>query len=185
MFKLIFVFGLLFISSFAFAQKDFMQIDSIPKEGILLNKGWKFHAGDNPDFAKPEFDDTHWESIDPNKDIDDLPQIKKAKIGWFRVHLNIDSSLKNTILSLQTHQALAAEFYQNGVFIGNMGWVSKNPKDVQGFFSFDYYKPVIHLYTGEKAKQLLTVRFAYQDVFIYQKSKVHKKLRLRYKAEQN
>ncbi|MCA0233078.1 MAG: sensor histidine kinase [Bacteroidetes bacterium] len=160
------------------AQNEVFRIDSIPSEGILLDKGWKWHAGDNPDFAKPDFDDSKWERIDPNKDIDELPQIKKAKIGWFRIHLNIDTSLKNTILSLQTHQALATEFYQNGGFIGNMGWVSKNPKEVQGFFSFDYYKPVIHLYTGDKKKQVLAVRFAFQKTLIYQKSNIHKCLGL-------
>jgi hypothetical protein len=55
-----------------------------------------------------------------------------------------------------------------------MGIVSQDPNKVQGFFSFDYYKPVIHLYTGDKAKQVLAVRFAYQKVFIYQKSNIHK-----------
>ena len=158
------------------AQNEVFCIDSIPVKGILLDKGWKWHAGDNFDFAKPDFDDSQWESIDPTKYINDLPQIQKAGIGWFRIHLNVDSSLKNTILSLQTNQALAAEFYQNGNFIGNLGIVSKNPKHVQGFFSFEYYKPVIHLYTGDKTKQILAVRFAYQNVFIYQKDKVHKGL---------
>jgi hypothetical protein len=88
----------------SFSQEAIFRIDSIPQAGVLLNKGWKWHAGDNPDFAKSDFDDSKWESIDPDKDIDKLPQIKKAKIGWFRIHLNIDSSLKNTILSLQTRE---------------------------------------------------------------------------------
>ena len=158
------------------AQNEIFRIDSIPSTGILLDKGWKWHAGDNPDFAKPDFDDSKWESIDPTKRIDDLPQIKKVGIGWSRIHLNVDSSLKNTILSLQTNQVLAAEFYQNGVFIGNFGIVSKNPKHVQGFFSFEYYKPVIHLYTGDKTTQVLAVRFAFKDFFIFQKSNVHKDL---------
>ncbi len=158
------------------AQNEVFRIDSLPQKGIMLDKGWKWHAGDNPDFAKPEFDDRNWKSIDPTQYIDELPQIKKAKIGWFRIHINVDSSLKNTILSLQTNQVLAAEFYQNGAFFGNMGIVSRNPKNVQGFFSFEYYKPVIHLYTGDKTKQVLAVRFAYQDVFSYQKSSNHKDL---------
>ena len=157
---------LLLISFGTYAQNEPFRIDSLPKQGIMLDKGWKFHAGDNPDFAKPDFDDSKWESIDPTQNIDDLPQIQKAKIGWFRIHLDVDSSLKNTILSLQTNQVLAAEFYQNGVFIGNMGVVSKNPKKVQGFFSFEYYKPVIHHYTGDNTKQVLAVRFAFHDVVV-------------------
>jgi len=172
---------LLFLTSIhlsSWAQSEVFRIDSIPTQGILLDKGWKWHAGDNPDFAKLDFDDSKWERIDPNKKIDDLPQIQKAGIGWFRINLNVDSSLKNTILSLQTNQFLAAEFYQNGIFIGNLGIVSSNPKDVQGFFSMDYYKPVIHLYTGDKTKQVLAVRFAYQNVIIYQRSNNQKCLGL-------
>ncbi len=160
------------------AQNEVFSIDSIPIQGILLDKGWKWHAGDNPDFAKPDFDDSKWESIDLTKLMDDLPQIQKAGIGWFRINFNIDSSLKNTILSLQTNQFLAAEFYQNGIFIGNLGIVSRNPKDVQGFFSMHYYTPVIHLYTGDKTQQVLAVRFAYQNVIIYQRSKDNKALGL-------
>lgn len=160
------------------AQNEVFRIDSIPTKGILLDKGWKWHAGDNPDFAKPDFDDSKWESIDLTKLMDDLPQIQKAGIGWFRINFNIDSSLKNTILSLQTNQFLAAEFYQNGIFIGNLGIVSRNPKDVQGFFSMHYYTPVIHLYTGDKTQQVLAVRFAYQNVIIYQRSKDNKALGL-------
>src|SRR5829696_9190817 len=33
-------------------------LDSIPAQrGIILNKGWKFHAGDNPQWAKVEYND--------------------------------------------------------------------------------------------------------------------------------
>ncbi|WP_435357769.1 histidine kinase [Emticicia sp. SJ17W-69] len=157
-----------------YAQNEVFRIDSIPQQGILLDKGWKFHAGDNPDFAKPDFDDSKWESIDPTKDIDELPEIKKAEIGWFRIKLNFDSTLKNTILSLYTYQNIATEFYQNGRFIGNFGKVSQNPNEVQAFFSFNYLKPVIHLYTGDKGKHIIAVRFAIKDIAIYQKSQLHK-----------
>ncbi len=43
------------------------EINTLPKEGILLDKGWKFRAGDNPDFAKPDFDDSAWSPINPTK----------------------------------------------------------------------------------------------------------------------
>jgi two-component system, NtrC family, sensor kinase len=41
------------ICSIGFAQKqEALRIDSLPKQGILLDKNWKWHAGDSPDFAK-------------------------------------------------------------------------------------------------------------------------------------
>jgi hypothetical protein len=50
---LFFIFLLALICSVDFAQKhEPFRIDFLPQQGILLDRGWKFHAGDNPDFAK-------------------------------------------------------------------------------------------------------------------------------------
>lgn len=43
-----------------YGQSNSVRIDSLPQEGFLLNKGWKFRADDNPDFAKLDFDDSKW-----------------------------------------------------------------------------------------------------------------------------
>ena len=52
------IFCLLLFPLLAFAQNEaIFRINSLPKEGVLLNQGWKWHAGDNPEWAKPEFDD--------------------------------------------------------------------------------------------------------------------------------
>ena len=51
-------------------------IDSIPANGILLDKGWKYTAGDDPDYAKPDYDDSKWQAINPTADIQELPQLK-------------------------------------------------------------------------------------------------------------
>jgi hypothetical protein len=71
------------------------QIDSLPltPQGVLLDKGWKWHAGDKPDWARADFDDSKWENIDPSKDIMYLPQVRKAGIGWLRLNLHVDNSI--------------------------------------------------------------------------------------------
>src|SRR4051812_20094526 len=92
-----------------------INIHKIPPEGILLDKGWKFHAGDNPGYAKPDFDDKGWQSINPTLDIrDSLPQIPKSGICWFRLHLSFDSSLLKNQLALVIIQSGASEIYLNG-----------------------------------------------------------------------
>ena len=68
----------LFFSSHIFAQQSAVFKVYLPTQGILLDKGWKWQGGDNPNFAKVDFDDSKWESIDPTKDIFDLPQIPKT-----------------------------------------------------------------------------------------------------------
>jgi len=34
-------------------------ISTLPHEGILLYKDWKFHSGDSPGYAKPGFDNSY------------------------------------------------------------------------------------------------------------------------------
>jgi len=75
------------------------RIDSLPPQGVWLNKGWKWQAGDNTEWAKPEFDDSQWAAIDPTKDIMDLPQ----DIG--RVLLNL---LNNAFYATQQRKQLSA-----------------------------------------------------------------------------
>ena len=111
-------------------------IDSLPPQGVLLDKGWKFHAGDNPDWAKPDFDDSKWESIDPSKDIMDLPQVRKAGIGWLRLNLHVDSTLlQQQAIILQVLQAAASELYSDRQLILRLGTVSPNADEVDAVFT--------------------------------------------------
>jgi hypothetical protein len=71
---------LLFSLPFYAQQTDIFRIDSLPTEGVLLDKGWKFHAGDDPEWAKADFDDSAWESIDPMKNLHFLPQVEKESV---------------------------------------------------------------------------------------------------------
>jgi len=36
------------------SDSNIIRIDAFPASGILLDKGWKFHTGDDPQRAKPE-----------------------------------------------------------------------------------------------------------------------------------
>ncbi len=76
---LFFILFLALSCSIGFGQA--FRIDSLPQQGILLDKGWKWHAGDNPDFAKADFDDSAWESIDPTKDIVNPKNWTSTKVG--------------------------------------------------------------------------------------------------------
>lgn len=83
-------------------------LSQLPREGILLDKGWKFHAGDNPEWAQADFDDSNWQSINPTLEVyDSLPQLQR-NIGWFRLHLVVDTTL-NQSLVLRIHQSGASE----------------------------------------------------------------------------
>ena len=124
------------ISSLGFAQKQAaFRIDSLPKQGILLDKNWKWHAGDNPDFAKADFDDSAWESIDPTKDIMSLKQVRQAEIGYLRINFWIDSILVGKPIALSIRQSIASEIFLNGKSIYRLGVVSSNSESEQIFIT--------------------------------------------------
>ena len=156
----------LFACQFSFAQvfrQAAFRIDSLPAEGILLDKGWKWHAGDNPDFAKPDFDDSAWERIDPTKTIHYLPQIRKEPVGWFRLRLRIDSSFLNKPLTFAIYQSIASEIYLNGQLLKKFGTVSQNKDEIKAIQPL--YAPSGILFN--KTEEVFAVRFSVQPNIYY------------------
>uniref|UniRef100_UPI00359354C7 hypothetical protein n=1 Tax=Aquiflexum sp. TaxID=1872584 RepID=UPI00359354C7 len=147
------------------AQEDAVQIDfsTTSGNGIVLNEGWKFQAGDNPAYALPDYDDSEWEPIDPSLDIYDLPQIRNTPIGWLRIHLRIDSTLLNKPLAFQIRQHLATEIYINGAPIKQYGVVSAEPMTVEAYQP--QYEPFGVFFTSPE--QVVAVRFSFQPDLPY------------------
>ena len=88
---------------------------------ISLQKDWKFKIGDDINWAKPDLDDSKWDSISiakiwKNQDDDGF--------AWYRIKVIIPSSLKdNSYLkdSLQIRLGKiddGDQLYINGKFIG-------------------------------------------------------------------
>ncbi len=139
-------------------------IDKIPTEGILLDKGWKFQAGDNAEWAKPDFNDKSWQSINPTLDVhDSLPQIPKSGICWFRLHLFVDSSI-NQRLALIIYQSGASEIYLNGTLIYHIGVLSTDPRKIKAYDPWG--KPVLFP-ASKTGQQILAARYALQPGIFY------------------
>src|ERR1700761_5799187 len=77
----------------AIDQDTTITIDKMPYEGYLVDKGWKFHPGDDINYSKTGYDDSSWKSIDPTMDICDLPKEAQTGIGWLRIHVAISKAL--------------------------------------------------------------------------------------------
>ncbi|HSF54893.1 MAG TPA: ATP-binding protein [Algoriphagus sp.] len=105
-----------------------MSIKEIPQSGILLDKGWKYKIGDNPEYANPDFDDSTWDTINPGKDIHDLPMLWKDSVVWFRLQLDVDPS-KVGNLAFTLLQSGASEFYLNGKLFQRFGVIGNIPKE--------------------------------------------------------
>ena len=140
-------------------------IDGLPAQGVLLDKGWKFHAGDNPDWAKPDYDDNSWEGIDPTLDLHYLPQIKQESIGWLRIKLHIDSSLLNRPLAYHVYQFLASEIYLDGKLIKQYGTVSRESRQIKAIHVTDELNGLLFTQTSP----VVAVRFSVQKNIPYLK----------------
>ncbi|MFN8357952.1 MAG: 7TM diverse intracellular signaling domain-containing protein [Spirosomataceae bacterium] len=153
------------------AQTPAIRIDSIPQQGVLLNKGWKFQAGDNPAWAKPDFDDSQWESIDPTKEITDLPQMRTTEVGYLRLNFAINSSLVSKALAFEIDQTVASEIYLNNVLIHRLGIVSqKNEKEQILLPNGQLYSLVFQ----KAGVQTLCIRFSFANPPILLKHKPKK-----------
>ncbi len=162
----IFIFSLFAYLSFA-QNRAVCRIDSLPQTGVVLDKGWKWQAGDDPEWAKADFDDSEWESIDPTNDIFDLPQVPKTgQIGWLRLHLTIHSTVLQNQLALIIQQSIASDYFLNGKLIHSFGKISANPSQIQAFDPL--WKPVSFPMSKENI-QILAIRFALEPGISYTK----------------
>lgn len=141
-----------------FAQS--LPIDSLPSQGVLLEKGWTFHAGDNPEWAKTGFNDSKWEAILPTNDIKAIPQLWKTERGWFRLRFSVDSAMAWKSLAILVQQTGASEIFLNGELIGQFGEFSDRSHPVRAA------TPANNSFIGMPIKapgeQVLAVRFALQ-----------------------
>lgn len=133
---------LLLFYSIGFAQQDnTFRIDSLPPQGILLDKGWKWHTGDNPNFAKIDFDDSKWESIDPTKDIHEFPALFDSQVRWLRLTLHVTQQLPHP-LGLSVNQATGSQVYLNGKIIQTIGQVDTPNVQAQDPLDYPFYLPI-------------------------------------------
>lgn len=141
-----------------------LRISRLPPEGILFGKDWKWHAGDNPDWANPTFDDRQWESVNPTKDIMDLPEVRQAGIGWFRLHLVISPSVLAESLALLVEQTGASEVYVNGRLLHRFGRIDTKGRVVE---TYDPRGQPVSFAINRDSLQTLAIRFACANNLLY------------------
>lgn len=135
-----------------------LTLDDIEKdEALLVN--WKYHPGDNPEWANPAFDDTGWESAESTwLFINEIPRSGWEGIGWFRLHLSVpDERLWHMPLALQVmYQAGASEIYLDGELIYSFGKVGKKKEEEEPYWERN---PQVISFSGE-TDHLIAVRYS-------------------------
>ena len=139
----------------------FLSADSLKKhERLFFPSNWKYHAGDSAVWANPAFDDSAWETFDARLDSDKLPKSGWHGIGWFRLHLEVDSTFWGKPLALNLYQyGGAAEIYLDGKRLCTFGTVGASLEDEQGGGTTigDIYPPKFILF-DKSAAHVVAVR---------------------------
>ncbi|WP_295674463.1 ATP-binding protein [uncultured Mucilaginibacter sp.] len=135
--------------------KGDFDLNSLPAN---ITDQWKFHAGDNPDWADTAFSDRDWKHLNPTQLQHHLPEVVNAQIGWFRLTLDVTPSLRGKAVALVVNQCGAAEIYFNGALIRKMGRVSADYTKEQVIRSVG--EPLI-LQLNHAPRQYVVIRYSF------------------------
>lgn len=110
---------------------------------VELTGPWKFHTGDNPTWAQPDFDDSAWSAMDltppqgsrdpyigsggfvPGWTVHGYPGY--SGFAWYRLRVNLQNPVEGGLaLKLPQDVDDAYQVYANGQFIGDFGRFSRS-----------------------------------------------------------
>lgn len=87
-----------------------------------LHAKWLVHAGDDPAYAQPDFNDSSWISFDPSTPLTKLFGKERPRIVWYRLRVKFDPAQKDLALD-EWGICRAFEIYANGqrlITVGNI-----------------------------------------------------------------
>ena len=89
----------------------------------LDSAAWLVHAGDDPAYARPDFDDSHWTPVDMHKSLKTTFPNSHPEVVWYRLRIKVPPD--QTGLSLEAYNiSYAFEIYANGQRILQSGQVA-------------------------------------------------------------
>jgi serine phosphatase RsbU (regulator of sigma subunit) len=123
------LFSVIYLSQNSFCNNKitFLNNDIIKNNrGYWLVNNWHYHTGDNKTWSNQNFNDRDWQVISNTRTLDNLDKKNSAGTIWFRQHIKIDSSLKNTSLRIIKTYAGEIEVFLNGSpLVTNEGIINK------------------------------------------------------------
>jgi sigma-B regulation protein RsbU (phosphoserine phosphatase) len=87
-------------------------------EPLALDQGWRMHSGDDPQWASPMFDDTSWQSVDPQKAGQSFTNLHG--FVWLRIHLRLPAG-HGPLSLLLDRVGNSYQVFVNGQAIGKYG----------------------------------------------------------------
>jgi hypothetical protein len=104
-------------------------VDGLGKGTAPLDGPWQFHLGDDPAWAAPGYDDSHWEQITANNSWGAQGHPSYAGFAWYRrtIHITPAPGADPNVALLVPYIDDAYELYWNGVKVGQYGTLPPHP----------------------------------------------------------
>ena len=92
---------------------------------------WKFHAGNDPQWAASSFDDSTWKTLDPQKNWDSQGLDPESDQAWFRFQLHVAAGTPDLVLQMP-RITKNYQLFANGQQIDQVGPVAPGGGLVSG-----------------------------------------------------
>jgi hypothetical protein len=98
-------------------------IEGLGRAVAPLDGPWRFHLGDDPTWASPSFDDSHWEQLTAEKPWGEQGHTSYTGYAWYRLHLSLNPAPgdQTSFALLVPHLDDVYEIFWNDSSIGNSG----------------------------------------------------------------
>jgi hypothetical protein len=94
-----------------------------------VDSAWRFHLGDNSDWAQPGFDDASWPVLHPGEDWTTQGYPVKTELAWFRFHLLVPAHTQSLVLKLPGIEK-SFQLFCDGQLIGQVGTLPPGPAHI-------------------------------------------------------
>ncbi|MDP3150046.1 MAG: SpoIIE family protein phosphatase [Ignavibacteria bacterium] len=135
------------------------------KNGFTISGFWKYKSGDSLQWTSPAYSDESWDSLKSEFNVDSIPQNTWTGIGWFRLKILPNSSLKNQTVAFALLQSGASEIYVNGKLVKKFGTVSSINNEV----TYNPRRMPFGVYFGNKDTILIAIKYSHSKYLSYLK----------------
>jgi Stage II sporulation protein E (SpoIIE) len=98
------------------------------ESAVELPGPWKFHVGDNPDWARPDFDDSSWEDVDLTPGDHGFAPGWTARghagysgYAWYRLSVDVEGANRSLAVKMPDSFDDAYQLFVNGQRVGEFG----------------------------------------------------------------
>ncbi|HPG38385.1 MAG TPA: SpoIIE family protein phosphatase [bacterium] len=130
-----------------------------------LLENWLYHPGDDSSWAAVDLVDSSWEKVNPLLYMNNLPAGGWTGIGWFRLHVEVDSTLWNVPFAMYLMHAGAADLYLNGKLLYTFGRVGNSAEEEKPFLE----RNPRYISFDARPDQVLAIRYSNYNILKYKK----------------